>query len=256
MAISFVKKVTGNAATIAVTSVTAGNFLSLQTTYYRGTRTGAAETVPTDTNGTASTAVAGIPGTITGGVDEAGASIFYVQNAAAGTHTLTPQNNSGKNYTLIEWAGAATSGVFDVSSRASTNTAAHTAGPTNSTGTTATADALALASIGLGASPGSTDVGFTDPVAASFSTQSKIVNDAGDIGTFHISKILVSTGVYWATYAWTDNEATQGSNRVIAIFKSGGAAAAVNRIRYPADMSAMGVGGMLGGNRMFCNACY
>jgi hypothetical protein len=212
--------VTGNGATIAKASVTAGSLLTLQTAYFRNPSTGLAEAIPTDSQGTWSTASAGVPG-IASGLDSAG-SIFYQANVAAGTHTVTPQANNSKNCTLVEWSGATTT-PLDGSANAATNSFSGTSQVTGTTATTAQADELSLTALGLAAAGGAADVGFTDPVSG-YTTLQKQSNDLTDIAAFHAYKILVATGTQSATFNWTDTEAAQFCGAAIATFKASAAA--------------------------------
>jgi hypothetical protein len=175
MAIVLVQSITSGGTTITLNGVVAGNLLTLQDSYFRSSGTGLAETAPTDTQGTWSTASAGVPGV--NATFESGCGIFYQANVAAGTHTVTPQGNSNNNTTLCEWSGISTSSPADASASSKTDSGGQTSQVTGTTGTTAQADELVLIALGLAASGGSADVGFTDPVTG-FTTQQKISNDA------------------------------------------------------------------------------
>jgi len=229
--------ITGNGATIAKASVTAGSLLTLQTAYYRTATTGLAEPVPTDSQGTWSIGSSGVPGLPSGGTD-AGASIFYQANVASGTHTVTPQAASGKNLTLIEWDNATTT-PLDVAANAKTDSFTGTSQVTGTTATTAQANELVLIALGLGCPVGVSDVGFTNPVSG-FTTSQIISNDFSDMGTFHAYKNVTNTGTQSATFNWTDTEAGQGSGAAIATFKDVTAGGAAPRIITPITSVSMG----------------
>ena len=219
MAITKVQQATGNGATVALTSVAAGNLLTLHDSYFRAVSTGASESAPTDTQGTWSVAQAGVPGIEVPLGYDCGSGIFYQANVAAGTHTVTPQTTFAHNATLAEWSGIATSTPFDVGANAKTNNSSFTSQVTGTTATTAQADELVLISLGLAAPTGVADVGFTDPVTG-FTTLQKVINDASDVGTFHAYKIVAATGTQSATFNWTDSEANQFAGANIATFKA------------------------------------
>ena len=215
--------VTGNGATIAKASVTAGSLLTLQTGFYRVGATGNPEAVPTDSQGTWSTASASAPGQNLAVTAECGASIFYQANVASGTHTVTVQTNAGKALTLAEWSGA-TSAPLDASANARTNAFPGTSQVTGTTATTVQADELSLIALGLQAPSGSSDVGFTDPVSG-YTTLQKQSSDLGTTpAALHSYKILTSIGTQSATFNWTSTEVNQFCGGAIATFKATAAA--------------------------------
>ena len=220
MAITKVQQATSNGATIALTSVASGNSLILCDSYFRATSTGVGETVPTDTQGTWSIASNGVPGAGSG--FDSGSGIFYQNNVASGTHTVTPQSNSSHNATLSEWSGLSTTS-FDVAANARTNSGSFTSQVTGTTAATAQADEVVLIALGLAAFTGVADVGFTDPVSG-FTTIQRVSNDASDIATFHAYKIVAATGTQAATFNWTDSETGQFAGANIATFKAAAAA--------------------------------
>ena len=126
MAITKVQQATGNGATVALTSVAAGNLLTLHDSYFRAVSTGSSQGAPTDTQGTWSVAQAGVPGIEVPLGYDCGSGIFYQANVAAGTHTVTPQSTFAHNATLAEWSGVATSTPFDVGANAKTNNSSFT----------------------------------------------------------------------------------------------------------------------------------
>src|SRR5215510_10792562 len=103
MAAVKVQSATGNGATVALTSVAAANLVTYISSYYRNSSTGNAEATPTDSSGTMTAASNDTPQTV--GSEDAGTSIFYQENVAAATHTLTPQTNTIHNVTVTEWSG-------------------------------------------------------------------------------------------------------------------------------------------------------
>jgi hypothetical protein len=216
VAIALVQSITGNGATLTLNGVASGNLLTLQDSYFRGTSTGIAEAVPTDTNGTWSVASAGVPGIFSG--KDNGSGIFYQAAVAAGTHTVTPQANSDHNATLCEWSGAISS-PLDVAANASTNAFTGTSQVTGTTAATAQNDEISLIVLGLAANIGVTDVGFTDPVSG-YTTIQKVSNDLTTVATFHAYKVLTAAGAQSATFNWTDTEADQFCGAAIATFKA------------------------------------
>mgnify|MGYP000432118435 CR=1 FL=1 len=220
MAITKTQSTTGNGATVALTSVASGSLLTLQDSYYRAGGSGAGETVPTDTQGTWSTASSGTPGIALS--QDGGTGIFYQANVASGTHTVTPQANTVHNSTLAEWAGIATSTPFDVGANAKTNASTFTSQVTGTTATTAQADELVLIALSLGAAVGVSNVGFTNPVSG-FTSLHVNPNDSTSIATFHAYKVVAATGTQAATFNWTDGEANQYAGANIATFKAAAA---------------------------------
>lgn len=68
----------------------------------------------------------------------------------------------------------------------------------------------------------------------------------GSLGQYEVHSAGVST-----TLTWTKGATRQAAGSAVALKPSGGGGGGdVNRIRFPAQFSAMGVGGMLGGNRV------
>lgn len=235
MAVVKVQSVTGNGATIVLNGVAAGNALFLQTGYYRAIATGVAEAVPTDSNGTFLVAQAPSPVNF-GGVNDIGASIFSSVNVAAGTHTVTPQANTAHQQCLSEFSGLVTTTLLDVGANNS-STVQHTSLATGTTGTTAQADELVLIGHSMGASAGSTDVGYTDPVSG-FTTLFKQPDDATSVAVLQAYKVVASVGTQTATFNWTASEVSMVSQAVIATFK---AAAGGGPTRAP-HLLLLGVG--------------
>ena len=212
--------VTGNGATIAKASVTAGSLLTLQTAYFRSISTLAAETVPTDSQGTWSTGAAGQPGLDSS--HDAGASIFYQANVAAGTHTVTPQANPSKQLCLTEWSGA-TSTPLDGTANAHTDSFSGASQVTGTTATLAQSDELVLIVNCVAAQTGITDIAYTDPVSG-FTTLQKTVNDLTSVALFAAYKQAGATTAQSATFNWVDSEPNQFCAGAIATFKATAAA--------------------------------
>jgi hypothetical protein len=223
VAIALTQSVTGNGASLTLNGVSSGSgvLLTFQDSYFRNPSTGTAETIPTDTQGTWSVASSGVHGlaavpSIDGG---AGAGIFYQANAVAGTHVVTPQANTSHNATLCEWSGVDTGSPLDRSANAKTDSFAGTSQVTGTTAATVQQDELVLIALGLGASPGVSNAGLTDPVSG-YTTQQKVVNTLSDVGAFHAYKIVSAISAQSATFNWTDTEANQYSAAAIATFKA------------------------------------
>ncbi len=226
MAITKVQSVTGVGATLVLNGVVAGNALFLLESYLRVGGTSAAAATPTDSNGTFS--ISSADTTIVLGGDFIGAAIWHEQNAAAGTHTVTPATGLTYNCTLVEFSGLATSGLLDVAKSAGTS---NFSGTSQVTGTTATTALIVLC---LGVGTGNSNVGLTDPVT-NYTALQLIQNDASDLATHHSFRVLAATGTQSATENWTDNEAGQTSMACIATF-TGGVAAANNLLPWAARL--------------------
>jgi hypothetical protein len=220
MAISIVQSTTGNGATIALNGVTAGNTLIFLETLFRGSSgTSAAIAVPTDTQGTWSTAIAPTLVGIDASINWCGVGIFYQENVAAGTHTLTPASatgNGSKWMSLLEVSGLTTSSVDKTNSGSTANTS-HTSRTTQSTGVLTQADEISFIAHAMGASIGVSDCGYTDPVTG-YTTVKKVVNSLSDIATFHAYKIVSATTALNETFNWTASETNMGSQAAIATF--------------------------------------
>lgn len=219
MAIVKVQSVIGNGATLVLNSVVVGNTLIYIDSYLRAVSTGLAPATPADSNGTFAVAKAGTPAFFTGAPDDVGTAIWVEQNAAAGTHTVTPEVESGHKGTLVEFSGLLTSGVFDIATDAKTSDGTQTSQVTGTTGTTTQADELVIISLCLAASGGLANVALTDPVAG-FTTLQISQNDASDIAMMHAFKVISATGTQSATFNWVDTEAAQASHAAIATFKA------------------------------------
>jgi hypothetical protein len=223
VAITKVQSTTSNTTSIALSGVTAGNFLVLETSYYRGGSSTTAPTTPSDSNGTVQVAVA--PTAVTDGSNVGGSAIWYVENTNSGTHTITGLE-SNHNSTLTEFSGLATSTSKDQTTSASSTVNAHTSQSTGTTGTTAQASELAVIALCLVSNGGAANVGLTDPVSG-YTTLQVVQNDFSDIATQHAYQILSATGTQSATFNWTDNETSELSEACIATFKAAGGAAAI-----------------------------
>ena len=216
--IRLVQSVTGTGATLVLNNVVAGNTLICTDSYFRTPSNGIAASTPTDSNGTLSIASADVPATFTGGaVDDIGVGIWVEGNAAAGTHTVTPQALSSHFGTLAEYSGL-TASPFDVAKSAVTNNGSQTSQVTGTTAATAQAQELVVIGLCLAAASGVTNVGLTDPVSG-FTTLQVQLNDSTGLAGMHAFKIISATGTQSATFNWTDSEANQGSHGAIATFK-------------------------------------
>lgn len=216
MAVVKVQSATGNGATIVLNGVATGNCLILQTSYFRSTSTAAAETTPTDSNGTFAVGIAATPAVWTG--KDTGASIFYESNTASGTHTVTPQANSSHVQSLVEYSGLITSSPLDQAT-SNKSSADHTTLDTGTTGTTAQNDELVIIGHGLAAAGGSADVGYTDPVSG-FTTVYRQPDDATSVAALQAYQVISAIGTQTATFNWTAHESDMASQAVIATFKA------------------------------------
>jgi len=211
-----VQQVTGTGATLTLNGVTASNFLSLHSSAFQAAGT-TAETTPTDTNGTWSIGLSATMADL--GSQGIGAAIFYCENVNSGTHTVTPQNLNSKHRTLTEWSGILTASSKDQSTSAKTENTNHQSQATGTTGTTAQDAELSLICHCLGASPGSANIGYTDPVT-NYTTIDKTSDDSSSVASFHAYQVLSATGTQTATFNWTDTSASQSGQGCIVTFKA------------------------------------
>jgi hypothetical protein len=158
-----------------------------------------------------------VPFAFSGG--DIGVGIFHEQNAAAGTHTVTPQANTSHNSTLAEFSGLVVSGLFDVAKSAGSLVANHTSQVTGTTATTAQASELVVIALCVGAGSGANPMNIVDPVSG-FTTLQLVDNDATSVGTHHSFEVIAATGTQSANESWTATEATITSMGCIATFKA------------------------------------
>jgi len=209
--------------------VAAGNFLAAIQSYYRGSTTGIAPSTPTDTNGTFSIAKAPTPLLVTfgGGDQDIGTALWYEENAASGTHTVTFQTVTSGDVTVAEFSGLATSSSLDNVGNNAQAEDAGTSQVTGTSGTTAQADELAIIGITMGAAGGSGDVGWTDPPTNHIKIGTSIwANDFSGLAGLHAYRILTSVGTYSGTFNWTYSELEQGRQALIQMFKAAAAGGA------------------------------
>jgi len=221
MAIVKVQSVTADTGPATLNGVAAGNCLTYQNTYFRGSTTGLAEALPSDSNGTFEVGRSDAP-QVFGGSQDCGASGFFEKNCAAGTHTVTPEVNSGSWGTLTEWSGVDTVSPLIVGNSGKNSGT----GLSQATGASASANAgdLSIISFGMAASvTGNANVGFTDPVA-NYTTLLKILDDASDVATFHASRVLSAGGTENATFNWTYSQLEQFWQASIFALKAAAAA--------------------------------
>jgi hypothetical protein len=216
VAIALKQTVTGTGA-LVLNNVVAGNALVCWQSMYRASGSGAV-TVPTDSAGTFTGGIAGA-GAVFNASEGIAVGLFYEANAAAGTHTVTPESATIDHGTLSEFSGMATSGLLDVSATAKTENATVTSQATGTTGTTAQDDELIAIGMAIGHTAGVADIGWTDPVTG-FTTLFTFANTSTDVGTFHAYKIVSATGTQSATFSWSDSE-VGSEHAAIATFKAG-----------------------------------
>ena len=214
MAIAKVQTTSGNGTSLVLNGVASANMLTVATSYFRFSGTGAPGT-PTDTNGTFAVASADPP---LSGDFIIGTAIWDEKNCASGTHTIGGLESTHWS-TLTEWSGADTTGPFDVAKSASSNVGAHTSQATGTTNTTSQADEMVYIAFCAGATPGASPMGLTDPVSG-FTTLKVIQDDQNDLGVMHAFKTINATGTQSATFNWTDNSASETTFACIATFKA------------------------------------
>lgn len=217
MAIVKVQSITGNGATLVLNGVAAGNALVLITSYTRAT-TGATETTPSDSNGTFTAARNDVP-VVFNTSDDVGATIWFQPNAAAGTHTVTPQANVSHHHSLMEFSGMATSGLLDATVAAQKNNAGNQSSQaTGTTGATVQASELSLIAFSI-ASGGGSAIVQTDPIP-NYLTVSIGNDTVNDFGFVHAYQILSAIGTQSATDNWTNQATPEASIGSIATFKA------------------------------------
>jgi hypothetical protein len=217
MTIAKVQSVTGNGATLVLNGVVAGDALIYMSAYFRTISTGVAEPAPADSGGTFVASSNDSPAILAG--QDIGASIFHEQNAAAGTHTVTPQANTIHNCSVTEFSGLLTSGILDAASHNSSIVGGQISQDTGTTQITSQADELEVIAFAILQSIGGNPIGLTDPVAGT--TTLKIdQNTTTDIGDQQAFRVLYSAGAKSETFNWTTNDGTAGSYGCIATFLS------------------------------------
>lgn len=224
MSIAKVQSVTGNGATLVLNGVVAGNALIYASAYYRITSTGVAEATPTDSNGTFIASSSDSPAV--NASQDIGASIFHEENAAAGTHTVTPQANTIHNCSVTEFSGLLTSGILDAANHDTNIAGSQTSQGTGTTQTTVQADELEIIALAILQSMGGNPIGLTDPVAGTTTLKidQNTVTDLGDQQSF---KVLYSIGAKSETFNWTTTDSFTGSYGCIATFLSKDAGAGI-----------------------------
>jgi len=227
MAITFVQKVSGAGATLVLNNIVAGNALFMPDGYFRGVTTGLAEAVPTDTNGVFVASKADVP-VLVGSIGEVGVGTYHQQNAAAGTHTVTPEGNTAHETALAEFSGMATSGILDQVVGNERRDAVGTNLASGNTPATTQADELAISAFVWGTSgAGTNPIGIVDPIA-NYTTLHITQDGISGLPVHHSYRILAAIGAQSVTENWTDNEVA--SEKIsIATFK---APAAATQIPY------------------------
>ena len=234
MAIAFVQSVTGTGATLVLNGVAAGNFLVMWDTYFRGTSTGLGEAIPTDSNGTFLKARGDAPSILSS--TDTGVGIFYEENAASGTHTVTPEANSAHVTTLAEFSGLVASSSIDATVTSGTGSGTGLSQATGTTPATAQAVELSIIAFGMGTTGvGSSNVALTDPVT-SYTTLQVVQDDSTSIATQHAYQILSATGTQSAAFNWTHSESGQFWEAAIATFKGVAAAGFPGLLSVPVTL--------------------
>lgn len=211
---------------IALTGVTAGNLLVLVVKYFDGTQaTNATPATPTDSNGTPAVAIAPLSVLSLGG--QMGCAIFYVANAAAGTHTFTvnPFNNANAFsgfLTLMEFSGVATASPLDTAAVISAdieNAASTTTFNTTAGAALAQADELIVAAISVTAGAGEANAGISTPTTGY--TQVSIQQDtAANVGGEAAFKETATTTGQIATWTFTSDPSMRGVQAALVAFKA------------------------------------
>lgn len=216
MSIAKVQSVTGNGSTLILNGVVAGSALIYASAYFRSAGSALKEAAPTDSNGTFLAASNDVPNDI--GHQTSGASIFYEENAAAGTHTVTPEANTIHNCSLTEFSGMAVSGLFDVATSAVSVAGNQTSQDTGAI-VTAQADELEFIALTVWQNFGGNPIGITDPVPST--TTIKIgQNTNTDIGNLHAFEVLSVGGRKSETFNWMTTDALTASFGCIAAFNA------------------------------------
>lgn len=217
MSAAKIQSVTGNGATLVLNGVTAGNALIYASAFSRAVSTGVAEATPTDSNGTFAASSSDSPILLAG--QDLGAAIFHEENAAAGTHTVTPQANTIHNCSVTEFSGLLTSGILDAAEHDTNIAGNQTSQGTGTTQATTQADELEVIALAILQSTGDNPIGLTNPVAGT--TTLKIdQNTATDLGDQQSFKITNSVGAKSETFNWTTTDPATASFGCIATFFS------------------------------------
>lgn len=210
---------------ITLNGVTAGSLLVLCVSYI-DTAQGSSATpaAATDSNGTVAAAQAPACMHTAAGVD-GGACIYYVKNAAAGTHTFTfnPFAHGGALYanaTLDEWSGIDTIAPLDKNPTATTNSAAASTTGDN-TGTTATlsqANELVYAVLSLMCTTGLASAGISTPASSGYTSRTVDQATNTSVGTEISYKEVAATTAVSGAWTWTADASMVGYQAVIATF--------------------------------------
>lgn len=198
---------------ISLTSVTAGNCLILLISYADVSQLSAATpAVPTDSNGTVSTAINPTSQINAGNLSAAGVEIFYVQNCNAGTHsfTINPFSHAAALYiesSLTEWNVLTATPIDKSTSNGSNSAASTTTGNTGTTATLSQASELEVSVVNLLSATGLANAGISDPPA----TWTKIYaaqNTSTSVGAQASYKEAGVTTGQITTWTW-NSDATQ-----------------------------------------------
>ncbi len=209
------QQITGNGTTLVLSGVAAGSMLVLTSSCFNAVGV-IAETLPTDSAGTFQTQDKLAADSVGQGNL---ASIFYEPNAAAGTHTATPQNfgAGSQQRCFAEFTALATTSPLDAKTTAKTENSTQLSQVTGTIATVAQAGQLVVIVCSLSGSPGAANVGWTDPVAG-FTTLMKASNDNTDMAGLHAFKVSSAIGSQVATFNWTDTLSNRTSLALIGTY--------------------------------------
>ena len=211
-------------ATTKLSSVTAGNLVLSMGIWWDSADMGAAQQIPTDSNGTLVGAGSANPTVPTNPAPAPGwpvaPQICYIANANAGNHVLTPiaPGSGGDGYFFgVEFskAGSAWSLVDSGYAFSGSGTPGAVQSLTvNTDGTAAQPGDLVVALIVLDGDPTAFGIGEPSGYTALFSTSTTLNNVSGGAGW----KTASGSGQQSAAWAWSD-AATQLAGGVIAVFR-------------------------------------
>jgi hypothetical protein len=143
---------------------------------------------------------------------------FYKTAGAAESSTVTVSDGTGTSYqslTILEYSGITTTTPLDKTATASSGGNVTTSQATGTTATTAQADELLIAAVGVEYGAG---IVFNNAWTNSFTQQSNVTgNLLNEEGSTTAHRIVAATGTFTTTETWLNNARSEG---LIATFKA------------------------------------
>lgn len=209
---------TGGTTALSITraGVTALNLLAVQVTWFQTVATPPA--LPGDSQG--NTVLVGLTPTPSG-PDVNSLYMFTgtwaIPQATTGSHTITMtlSGATGRwHASILELNGASPTSPFDTQSSSHNATTAQTNAPGSIAPTTS--NEIALTSIAIGATTGSTTIGLTNP-PTNFTSILVSNNTSTDLGCEHSYRIKTTSAAENPTFTWTDASTTVSSCQLVYI---------------------------------------